>query len=192
MHWEDGLARTGHLPVVRPDEPRFTTDQLRIIELGRMLSPKEAVVSIPDDESRVQSKFFDSPLSRGCILMTGILQLGGLNISFLFSGGSLLVSLGVLTIYVLQYNQQERQLEDQRRQLANQEEQLDAQRTQLEKQEQELEELARQTELAEIEHKIYVEVEDFEFEGDRVVVLLSNYGNGVAKNLRLQTTVGSC
>lgn len=119
-----------------------------------------------------------------------------LDLSLLISLGSLVISLWVLIIYILRYQQQEEQLEEQRRQIDNQEKQLDAQRTQLEQQEreleqyqQELEELERQTELAELEHEAYIEVEDYEFEGDRVVLLLSNYGNGAATNLQLQTVL---
>ncbi|SDX74357.1 hypothetical protein SAMN04487946_10281 [Halobellus clavatus] len=107
---------------------------------------------------------------------------------------SLVVSFCVLVVYVLQYRRQGRQLEEQHRQIQNQEAQLAAQREQLDKQEQELEQyerelaqLEQQTELAEVEHQAHIEVEDYEFENDRVIVLLSNYGNGVATDLRLET-----
>lgn len=123
-----------------------------------------------------------------------VLQLVGIDPSLLVSGLSVLISLGVLTIYALQYRQQERQLDEQHRQLRNQEAQLETQKEQLEKQERQLErydrelaELERQTELAELAHQAHVEVEDYEFEGDRVIVLLSNYGNGAATDLRLET-----
>lgn len=132
--------------------------------------------------------------------------------SFLFSAASLLISVGVLTIYFLRYKQQDQQLRDQRRQIETQEKQLDTQQTQLEQQErqlthqerqieqkereieqfqEELEQLTRQTTLAELEHQPHLEVEDYRFEGDRVVILLSNYGNGVATNLRLETILNT-
>jgi|GEM_PF-2764576 len=131
------------------------------------------------------------------------LQLGRMDLSVLVSAASLLISLGVLTVYIFQYRQRSQQLAEQRRQIDNQEKQLAAQRTQLEQQERELEqqereleqyqreleELERQTELAELEHQAHLEVEDYEFRGDRIVVSLSNYGNGPATDLRLRTTL---
>ena len=104
------------------------------------------------------------------------------DLSFLVSLVSLGISLAVLTVYILRYRQQESQLEEQRRQIDNQERQL-------EQYERELEAIERQTEFAKLNHEPYLEVENFEFEGDRVIILLSNYGDGVAKNLQLQTVL---
>lgn len=125
----------------------------------------------------------------------------GSNLSLFISVISVIISAVILLVYLYQswqrarelkeqrrqIDNQEKQLETQQAQLGNQERQLEAQERQLEQYQKELEELERQTELAEIEHKAYLEIEDYKFEGDRIIVLISNFGNGVAKNLRLKT-----
>ncbi len=134
------------------------------------------------------------------------------DMSLFISMGSLFISAGVLTIYILRYKQQDQQLRDQRRQIDTQEKQLDNQQTQLEQQERqlhhqerqieqkereieqfqkELEQLIQQTALAELEHQPHLEVEDYRFEADRVIIVLSNYGNGVATNLQLETILNT-
>jgi hypothetical protein len=105
----------------------------------------------------------------------------------LISTASLIVSAGVLIVYYLEYRQQREQLEQQRRQIQQQETQLERQEQQLEQYQKELSEIEEQTKLARLEHQPHLEVESYEFDGNRIIVTLSNYGNGVAADLEMET-----
>jgi len=102
------------------------------------------------------------------------------DLSIIISVISLTTSVGTLIKYIFDYKQQQKQIARQERQIEQQEQQLAAY-------EKELDELSRQTELAELEHEAHLEIDDYKLEGDRVIVTISNYGNGLATELQVET-----
>lgn len=110
-------------------------------------------------------------------------------VSNLTSIALVLLNFFILGIYIIQSRQRKQELEEQRRHLEAQKEQLKKQDQELEQYERELTELERQTQLAEIDYAAHLEVEEYSFENDNVVLQISNYGNGPAKNLQLKTNL---